>query len=52
MPQRRGRHRGGLLTLSRLPVVNHRYVPFVEQGRWYHLEIMDRLLDKGILVTH
>jgi endonuclease/exonuclease/phosphatase (EEP) superfamily protein YafD len=49
---KRGRPRGGLLTLSRLPVVRHHYVPFVEQGRWYHLEIMDRLLDKGILVTH
>ena len=49
---KRGRPRGGLLTLSRLPVVNHHYVPFVEQGRWYHLEIMDRLLDKGILVAH
>jgi endonuclease/exonuclease/phosphatase (EEP) superfamily protein YafD len=49
---KRGRPRGGLLTLSRLPVVKHHYVPFVEQGRWYHLEIMDRLLDKGILVTH
>jgi endonuclease/exonuclease/phosphatase (EEP) superfamily protein YafD len=49
---KRGRPRGGLLTLSRLPVVKHHFVPFVEQGRWYHLEIMDRLLDKGILVTH
>ena len=49
---KRGRPRGGLLTLSRLPVVKHTYVPFVEQGRWIHLEIMDRLLDKGILVTH
>lgn len=48
---KRGRPRGGLLTLSRLPVKKHHYVPFVEQGRWYHLEIMDRLLDKGILVT-
>lgn len=49
---KRGRPRGGLLTLSRLPVVTHNYVSFVEQGRWMHLEIMDRLLDKGILVTH
>ena len=49
---KRGRPRGGLLTLSRLPVVKHNYVPFVEQGRWMHLEIMDRMLDKGILVTH
>lgn len=49
---KRGRPRGGLLTLSRLPVVKHTYVPFVEQGRWMHLEIMDRMLDKGILVTH
>jgi endonuclease/exonuclease/phosphatase (EEP) superfamily protein YafD len=49
---KRGRPRGGLLTLSRLPVVKHHFVPFVEQGRWYHLELMDRLLGKGILVTH
>jgi endonuclease/exonuclease/phosphatase (EEP) superfamily protein YafD len=49
---KRGRPRGGLLTLSRLPCVKHHYVPFTEQGRWMHLEIMDRLLDKGILVTH
>lgn len=48
---KRGRPRGGLLTLSRLPVLKHHYVPFVEQGRWYHLELMDRLLEKGILVT-
>lgn len=49
---KRGRPRGGLLTLSRLPVVNHHYIPFVEQGRWYHLELMDRLLEKGLLTTH
>jgi endonuclease/exonuclease/phosphatase family metal-dependent hydrolase len=49
---KRGRPRGGLLTLSRLPVVTHNYIPFVEQGRWYHLELMDRLLEKGLLVTH
>lgn len=49
---RRGRPRGGLLTLSRLPVIKHHYVPFTEQGRWYHFEIMDRLLNKGLLVTH
>jgi endonuclease/exonuclease/phosphatase (EEP) superfamily protein YafD len=49
---RRGRPRGGLLTLSRLPVVEHKYIPYEEQGRWYHLEIMDRLLNKGMLVTH
>lgn len=48
---KRGRPRGGLLTLSRLPVLKHHYVRFVEQGRWYHLELMDRLLEKGILVT-
>src|SRR5215211_7474129 len=49
---KRGRPRGGLLTLSRLPVLNHNFVSFTEQGRWVHLEIMDRMLDKGILVTH
>src|SRR5688500_16874586 len=49
---RRGRARGGLLTRSSLPVVTHYYVPFKEQGRWYHLELMDRLLDKGLLTTH
>jgi endonuclease/exonuclease/phosphatase (EEP) superfamily protein YafD len=49
---KRGRPRGGLLTLSRLPVVKHDYVSYREQGRWYHLEIMDRMLDKGILATH
>jgi endonuclease/exonuclease/phosphatase (EEP) superfamily protein YafD len=48
---KRGRPRGGLLTISRLPVVEHHYVSFEEQGRWYHLELMDRMLDKGILVT-
>lgn len=45
------RPRGGLLTLSRLPVVDHNYVSFTEQGRWFHLEIMDRLLEKGLLIT-
>jgi endonuclease/exonuclease/phosphatase (EEP) superfamily protein YafD len=47
-----GRPRGGLLTLSQLPVVRHDFVSYEEQGRWYHFEIMDRMLDKGILATH
>jgi endonuclease/exonuclease/phosphatase (EEP) superfamily protein YafD len=49
---KRGRPRGGLLTLSRLPVVKHDFVSYQEQGRWYHLEIMDRMLDKGMLATY
>jgi endonuclease/exonuclease/phosphatase (EEP) superfamily protein YafD len=49
---KRGRPRGGLLTLSRLPVVTHNYTSFVEQGLWYGLELMDRMLDKGLLITH
>ena len=49
---KRGRPRGGLVTFSRLPVVKHGYTSYVEQGRWLGLEIMDRLLDKGLLITH
>jgi endonuclease/exonuclease/phosphatase (EEP) superfamily protein YafD len=49
---KRGRPRGGLVTFSRLPVVTHNYTSYVEQGLWYGLEIMDRLLDKGLLITH
>jgi endonuclease/exonuclease/phosphatase (EEP) superfamily protein YafD len=46
-----GRPRGGLLTLSRLRNQGHEFIPFVEQGPWYTLELMDRLLNKGLLLT-
>lgn len=43
---------GGLLTLSRIRNLRHQFIPFTEQGPWYTLEIMDRLLNKGLLITH
>jgi len=43
--------KGGLLTLARLPIAQHHFEPYREQGRWYLPTIMDKLLRKGMLIT-
>lgn len=42
---------GGLLTLSRLPVTNSLFEPYVERGLWYTPMLLDRLFHKGMLIT-
>src|SRR5215212_3013840 len=43
--------KGGLVTLSRLPLISHRFETYTEQGRWYLPTVMDNFLRKGILIT-
>ena len=43
--------KGGLVTLSRTPLVTQFFETFVEQGRWYLPTAMDRFLRKGMLIS-
>lgn len=43
--------KGGLVTLSRSPLVTQFFETFAEQGRWYLPTAMDRFLRKGMLVS-
>jgi endonuclease/exonuclease/phosphatase (EEP) superfamily protein YafD len=40
---------GGLLILARTRIAATRFHPFTEQGRWWDLQITDRILGKGWL---
>lgn len=42
---------GGLVTLSRWPVVDQRYVVYKRLGRWRNAGRSDRLIRKGFLLT-
>ncbi len=42
--------KGGLLTLSRLPIMNKSFEPYTERGLWYTPMLMDRLFYKGMLI--
>jgi endonuclease/exonuclease/phosphatase (EEP) superfamily protein YafD len=42
--------KGGLLTLSRLPMTSEHFEPYIERGLWYTPMIMDKILYKGMLV--
>jgi endonuclease/exonuclease/phosphatase family metal-dependent hydrolase len=42
---------GGLVTLSRWPVVSQRYAVFRRLGRWWNLGWSDRVIRKGFLTT-
>jgi endonuclease/exonuclease/phosphatase (EEP) superfamily protein YafD len=42
--------KGGLLTLSRIPITDKSFEPYVERGLWYTPMIMDKLLYKGMLI--
>jgi endonuclease/exonuclease/phosphatase (EEP) superfamily protein YafD len=43
--------KGGLLTLSRLPITSMYFEPYIERGLWYTPMLMDKLLSKGMLIT-
>jgi endonuclease/exonuclease/phosphatase (EEP) superfamily protein YafD len=43
--------KGGLVTLSRVPLVARHFETYTEQGYWYLPTFMDRLLSKGMLIT-
>lgn len=43
--------KGGLLTLSRLPITSKHFEPYEERGLWYTPMLMDKLLYKGMLIT-
>ena len=43
--------KGGLLTLSRLPISNTFFEPYTERGLWYTPMLLDRLFFKGMLIT-
>ena len=43
--------KGGLVTMSRTPLVTQFFETFVEQGRWYLPTAMDRFLRKGMLIS-
>lgn len=43
--------KGGLVTLSRTPLVTQYFETFVEQGAWYLPTAMDRFLRKGMLIS-
>lgn len=43
--------KGGLLTLSRIPVMRTSFEPYTERGLWYTPMLLDRLFFKGMLIT-
>jgi endonuclease/exonuclease/phosphatase (EEP) superfamily protein YafD len=43
--------KGGLVTLSRMPISTQRFETYLEQGPWYLPTAMDRLLRKGMLMS-
>ncbi len=44
--------KGGLLTLSRCPIVRSEFNIYTERGLWYTPALADWILHKGILITH
>ncbi len=44
--------KGGLLTLSRSPIVRSEFNIYTERGLWYTPALADWILHKGILITH
>lgn len=43
--------KGGLLTLSRIPITSNSFEPYQERGLWYTPMLLDRLFYKGMLIT-
>jgi endonuclease/exonuclease/phosphatase (EEP) superfamily protein YafD len=43
--------KGGLLTLSRIPIISKSFVPYGERGLWYTPMLLDRLFFKGMSIT-
>lgn len=44
--------KGGLLTLSRVPIMSKSFEPFAERGLWYTPMLLDRLFYKGMLIQN
>ena len=44
--------KGGLLTLSRCPIIYYEFILYDERGLWYTPALADWILHKGILITH
>lgn len=44
--------KGGLLTLSRIPIISSSFEPYQERGLWYTPMLLDRLFYKGMLATN
>jgi len=42
--------KGGLLTLSRIPITGKSFEPYTERGLWYTPMLLDRLFHKGMLI--
>ncbi len=42
--------KGGLLTLSRLPILSQSFEPYAERGLWYTPMLLDMLFYKGMLI--
>jgi endonuclease/exonuclease/phosphatase (EEP) superfamily protein YafD len=42
--------KGGLLTLSRVPVISKSFEAYTERGLWYTPMLMDKILHKGMLI--
>jgi endonuclease/exonuclease/phosphatase family metal-dependent hydrolase len=43
-------NRGGLMTLSKDPIIRWQYTPFKDQGSWRTMQLTDRIGGKGFLV--
>jgi endonuclease/exonuclease/phosphatase family metal-dependent hydrolase len=43
--------KGGLLTLTQLPIIDSEFVLYTERGLWYTPALTDWILHKGILLT-
>ena len=43
--------KGGLLTLSRIPLTDKSFEPYEERGLWYTPMLLDRFFYKGMLLT-
>lgn len=43
--------KGGVLTLSRIPMAGKSFIPYKERGLWYTPMLLDRLFYKGVLIT-
>jgi endonuclease/exonuclease/phosphatase family metal-dependent hydrolase len=44
--------KGGLLTLSRCEIEQTNFVRYEHQGHWFRPTVMDRILQKGMLITN
>jgi len=43
--------KGGLLTLSRIPILSTSFEPYIDRGLWYTPMLLDKLFFKGMLIT-